>query len=154
MWENHGAQENDQLGGLIENANTPAGQNIQVRICERCGNTFQPRKGSGGKPQRFCSPECRKGMVPDAKPNAEPVLNVGEDVGKNIGKDVGSDVGDDDDENIVVPEQLKIEVYFNRFGDIVIMQEDSHGPYVRVRPENLPFLIGRLQEIESNSGPF
>lgn len=27
--------------------------------CEQCGNSFEPRKGSGGKPQRFCSTECR-----------------------------------------------------------------------------------------------
>jgi hypothetical protein len=150
-WEDHGAQEKDRLASAIECANTPNSQNIQPRICERCGNTFEPRKNSGGKPQRFCSPQCRKSIVPNAKPNAESAPSVGEVVGKDLGKDVGQDIGDED---IVVPEQLKIEVYFKRLGDVVIMQEASHGPYVRVRPENLPFLIRRLQEIESNSGPF
>jgi len=27
--------------------------------CDQCGNPFEPRSKSGGKPQRYCSPECR-----------------------------------------------------------------------------------------------
>jgi hypothetical protein len=27
--------------------------------CEQCGKTFEPRSGSGGKAQRFCSTKCR-----------------------------------------------------------------------------------------------
>jgi hypothetical protein len=27
--------------------------------CEQCSQPFTRRKASGGKPQRFCSPECR-----------------------------------------------------------------------------------------------
>ena len=27
--------------------------------CEHCGTRFKPRNRSGGKPQRFCSPQCR-----------------------------------------------------------------------------------------------
>jgi YHS domain-containing protein len=28
-------------------------------LCEHCHKPFEARSGSGGKPQRFCSPECR-----------------------------------------------------------------------------------------------
>ena len=28
-------------------------------LCDQCGKPFDPRSGSGGKPQRFCSSECR-----------------------------------------------------------------------------------------------
>ena len=28
--------------------------------CDCCGNLFTPRSQSGGKPQRFCSIECRR----------------------------------------------------------------------------------------------
>jgi hypothetical protein len=28
-------------------------------LCDQCGKQFEPRSKSGGKPQRFCSPECR-----------------------------------------------------------------------------------------------
>jgi hypothetical protein len=31
----------------------------EQRTCEHCGNAFSPRSGSGGRPQKFCSPECR-----------------------------------------------------------------------------------------------
>jgi len=27
--------------------------------CDQCGKPYEPRSKSGGKPQRFCSPECR-----------------------------------------------------------------------------------------------
>jgi hypothetical protein len=28
-------------------------------LCDQCGKPFEPRTGNGGKPQRFCSSECR-----------------------------------------------------------------------------------------------
>jgi hypothetical protein len=34
--------------------------------CEHCGNPFQPRKRSGGKPQKYCSEECRRAYKPNA----------------------------------------------------------------------------------------
>jgi hypothetical protein len=34
----------------------------QVRPCEKCGNQFTPRSGSGGSIQRFCCTGCRIGF--------------------------------------------------------------------------------------------
>jgi hypothetical protein len=30
-----------------------------LRSCEKCGRSFEPRSGSGGSIQRFCGPRCR-----------------------------------------------------------------------------------------------
>jgi hypothetical protein len=52
---------------------------------EHCRSPFEPRKGSGGKPQIYCSAECRKASranVPN-HPNAA-------DIGKDIGNDIGT----------------------------------------------------------------
>ena len=39
---------------------TPTECNSQdLKTCEQCGTTFQPRSSSGGSPQRFCSSKCR-----------------------------------------------------------------------------------------------
>jgi hypothetical protein len=39
------------------------------RTCEQCGGKFSPRAASGGKPQKFCSPQCRTAFHADAQPN-------------------------------------------------------------------------------------
>jgi hypothetical protein len=31
----------------------------EPRSCQQCGNPFEPRSGSGGSVQRFCSTDCR-----------------------------------------------------------------------------------------------
>lgn len=42
--------------------------NESVRTCPRCAEPFTPRRG--GKPQLYCSPECRKNGRPTAKRSA------------------------------------------------------------------------------------
>jgi hypothetical protein len=81
------ARENDRLAGAIANTNTRAGQNIQASICEHCGESFEPRKRSGGKPQRFCSTACRKAAHANVSNVPKiPGAHVGEDIGKDVGK--------------------------------------------------------------------
>jgi hypothetical protein len=150
-----GASQGDTLGGCIDQTNTQPAENAQAsensseqRICLRCCRPFTPRQGKGGKPQRYCSTACRNGnAVSNTSPNDVPNANDGANVGEDVGEDIGAD-----DKDTAVPEQLKIEVYFNPLGDVVIMQRDSSGPYVRVRPENVQFLARRLQEIVDTSG--
>jgi hypothetical protein len=82
----HGAPKEDRLRSTIEIVDTAASENIQASICEHCGESFEPRKRSGGKPQRFCSTACRKA----AHANVPSVPKIpGADVGEDIGKDVG-----------------------------------------------------------------
>ncbi len=40
--------------------------------CEKCGDRFTPRSGSGGRPQKFCTEECRRAADADRKANAKP----------------------------------------------------------------------------------
>jgi hypothetical protein len=171
----HGAPENDRLGGTIEKLNTdatkvpqgdysqpenlpqPGSENSQQKRCERCSRPFTPRKGSGGKPQRYCSPECRKGTIPNAPrsevPNVQPTPKAAEDVRNGVGND--EDDSDEfrwNDEDIVVPCQPPIAIYRNPSGGIVIRQDQTafydNDHWIVVLPENLPRLIRRLQEIE------
>jgi hypothetical protein len=114
-WEGAGASEKDRLAGSIEKTNSDAtevpqenysqpkhnpqsgSENFQKRICQRCHQTFEPRKGSGGKAQKFCSTACRKAFHANTPPNVYDAAivgeNVGKDVGKNTPKNVGKDVG-------------------------------------------------------------
>jgi hypothetical protein len=176
------ASKDDRLGRAIEKTSTdapefpqgnysqpenlpqPGSENSEQRICRRCGQPFTPRQRSGGKPQRYCSPKCRKGTVPDAAKSE--VLNVGltpnptPKAAEHVGNGVGNGVGDEDDSNefrwddeyIVVPCQPPIAIYRNPSGGIVIRQDQTafydNDHWIVVLPENLPPLIQRLQEIE------
>jgi hypothetical protein len=174
----NGAPQHDLLGGALEKLNTdtaevpqsnysqsenlarPGSRKCEQSICLRCCRSFTPRQGSGGKPQRYCSPECRKGSIPNA-PRSE-VLNVQPtpDPTPKAAEDVGNGVGDEDDsgefrwndEDIVVPCQPPIAIYRNPSGGIVIRQDQTafyeNDHWIVVLPENLPRLIRRLQEIE------
>src|SRR5262245_41723973 len=42
----------------LVNENAENGKNHEA-TCEHCRKAFEPRRHSGGKPQRFCSPACR-----------------------------------------------------------------------------------------------
>src|SRR5690349_4745539 len=42
---------------LDRTTDLPIAENL--KNCEQCGNQFTPRERSGGKPQRFCSQDCR-----------------------------------------------------------------------------------------------
>jgi len=175
IWENDGAQQKDQLGELIDRKNKPLAGNLQERVCDNCGNSFAPRTGNGGRPQKFCSPACRREFhngTASGHPSNAP--DVGENVSKDVGKVVGaqklaapiSRPADDsdsaefrwNDEDTVIPTQPAIAVYFNPHGEIVIRQEGQYGydedHWIYIRPQNLRFLIRRLEEIENGSGPF
>lgn len=59
----HGA-----LAGSKENPTTSLIVEVDKKTCEQCGVEFSPRAGSGGKPQKFCSPQCRTAFHADAQP--------------------------------------------------------------------------------------
>ena len=47
-----------------------------LRTCPWCGDPFLPR-ASGGKPQRFCSPDCRRAMDAALRAWAQDQLSEG-----------------------------------------------------------------------------
>jgi hypothetical protein len=69
-------QETEIVGTLIRNGGgqemlIPESELQQIdalaNTCRHCGKGFEPRKGSGGRPQRFCSPQCRTAWHADGQ---------------------------------------------------------------------------------------
>jgi hypothetical protein len=170
----------NRLGSTIEKINTaaventqeniPAGsENSQQKICQQCCRPFTPRKGNGGRAQKFCSTRCRKAFhnqdlvgntqeVPNVRkhpPTSQRPTNVS-DVGPVVGEDVGiappqpdeKPVADAEEINwftddcVVLYEQPSTAIYFNRVGALVIRQEGRDGP------DDDPFIIIAKNNIE------
>jgi hypothetical protein len=128
-----------------------------ISLCEHCQKSFEPRAGSGGKPQRFCSEKCRKAF--------HKAGDVGVDVGapaappeqKRVVSEPKPETWDfdwsRDKKDVVVPSQPAIAVYFNPRGEVVIRQEGQYHPdedhWIYIQIENLEPLIDQLQRIAS-----
>src|SRR5262245_15943543 len=143
-----------------------AGQIAQTAViwaqCEQCRQPFEPRKGSGGKPQRFCSAECRTAFHNTDRPNVSTsrpnVLANEEKPGDLLARTIerltkpdDRKFDWDDRDVVVVPTQPAIAVYFNTADAVVIRQESPMHPdedsCVFVQIQNLGPLISILQEI-------
>jgi hypothetical protein len=142
------------LAGKSDTADTPAAPEKQESICENCGSVFEPRKGSGGKPQRFCSPQCRKGSQRpnDVVPNVNDAPRVGEDVGRGVGLDVGDETREFNwaapDNCIALESQLTTVLYRNRDDSLVIRQwnwpDDDH--YIVITKQNIGAFLDKLAD--------
>lgn len=140
--------------------------------CARCGQPFTPRSGTGGKPQRYCSTECRKAAnatnspnVPTSGPTSKPTPEDNQAlVDKAMAAaratvaaytppapdfDWGSNGGDAD--SVVLWDQPATAVYWNPRGQVVIRQEahwnDDDDTCLIFDPGNLPRLIERLEQV-------
>src|SRR5262249_15395681 len=98
--------------------------------CEQCGKPFEPRSGSGGKPQRFCSPECRAAFhtKPQCAQRSPTCSNVAQlpAVIQPAEKDAPADSSDDFDwsgEDVIIHEQPATAVYWNAAGSLTIRQQ-------------------------------
>ena len=122
---------------------------LEALRSESCGAAFTPRK-TGGKPQRFCSPECRQAFhdanVDQRGSNVGNADQRGTNVEANVGQrgerstmqtppaaveqrpsqSATSDHGNDDDDpfdgSVVLPEQAAIAIYRNPRDELVIRQ--------------------------------
>jgi hypothetical protein len=148
---------------------TPLLELSPAPTCEQCSQPFAPRERSGGKPQRFCSPECRTAFHSEnrqrdqraptcsaitdqpATPIAEPVsAETRATLAALIEKH--SEPADDfdwfKDDSIVLEEQPTTAVYTNSRNAIVIRQRAASYPdedqFVFIAPHNLMTLIDRL----------
>ncbi len=136
------------------------------RECGHCGELFEPRKGSGGKPQRFCSTKCRMAAhaansdTPTAKTHEptlpKPTLTLAPTHERLIATAAHpSDEGLDDDfdwrgEDVIIRDQRKTAVYWNNDGEVVIRQrvwDYEDDPCLWFNPAFLPALIRRLQQM-------
>lgn len=119
--------------------------------CEQCGEPFDPRKGSGGKRQRFCSTECRQAFHAKApqQPKAAALPAVVPPPAPTREFEPDFDWGDDD--CVIVESQAAVAVYCNEKGAVVIRQErawcDEGDHFVVIDTRNVPTLINKLREL-------
>jgi hypothetical protein len=117
------ANENDRTRRHTQHNNSseawtdwPAAQ-----TCEACGATFMPRSQSGGKPQRYCSPECRKSPKATGNPiEQDATPTVAPEPPKKDGEVVDFDWSDP--RLTTIEEQPQTAIYINASGSLVIRQ--------------------------------
>ncbi|MGB6756715.1 MAG: hypothetical protein WBE14_28545 [Xanthobacteraceae bacterium] len=131
------------------------------KICEKCGVEFSPRAGTGGKPQRFCSPQCRTALHAEVSPNvsqrsptcgAETTLPAAtQPTEKDEPAAAGEDFDWKDRNSIVLHEQPTTAIYFNPNGGLVIRQMASwceeDDPVVVIAANRIPEFLDRLCDI-------
>jgi hypothetical protein len=127
--------------------------------CDHCGTRFEARKGTGGKPQRFCSAKCRAVFHATKEELEAPTKTPPAPAPAPV---KATPPPDDDDEfnwstaDVVIPSQPGIAVYFNPRGEVVIRQESQMHPdedhYVFVQMKNLQLLIDKLCDIAGIGG--
>lgn len=132
--------------------------------CEHCGTAFKPRKGTGGRPQRFCSTECRTAFHTEAQRGQRgptcsaqttlPAVQQPPAVSPTPQDQDGEDFNWARDEDIVIRSQPAIAVYWNPRREVVIRRECEcdEDQFVYVQPSFLPALIARLQVMLKEAG--
>jgi hypothetical protein len=126
---------------------------VDQTTCEHCGKPFARRQGTGGKPQRFCSTECRTTF------HGQRSQRSGPHVGANVGtltvlrpEQDGCEFDWSDDDVVVLREQRLTAVYRNPHGDLVIRQERSwnedEDPFLVIAADNVQPLIDKLCDLE------
>jgi hypothetical protein len=124
--------------------------------CEQCARSFDPRKGSGGKPPRFCKPSCRQAWhaernVAQHSPTCSdeietPLVPVLPKIEQATSGDTFNWMDPDD---VLISKQPCTAVYLNRNNQVVIRQEaewnQDEDPFVHFDMHNVPLLIERLQ---------
>jgi hypothetical protein len=128
------------------------------RPCENCHQPFKPREKSGGKSQRFCTPECRfafhaqrgqrgsshvggdDGAVSEAPPPAKPTVEPPQAK--------GTDFSWTNEEAVVLREQRPTAIYWNPDGDLVLRQradwDEENDPYLVISANNLQDFIDAI----------
>lgn len=126
--------------------------------CQHCGEMFTPRKGTGGRPQIYCSAPCRtaaNATRPKPEPPAQPPSLPAIVTPKPPQPPQPPEFdwwGNNAD--VVIPEQQGIAVYENLRGEIVIRQKrdwcDEDDTYIAVQRQNLRTLIDKLVDMEGD----
>jgi hypothetical protein len=110
---------------------SPAETAPDTVLCEHCNSPFTRRTGNGGKPQRFCSPQCRHAFHAQREQRSPTcsadttVPAVIQPTEKDVRETAGSDfdwVKNEDD--IVLRSQPETAIYFNPHGSLVIRQRN------------------------------
>jgi hypothetical protein len=137
------------------------------KTCEQCGNEFEPRNGNGGKPQRFCSTDCRRlfqnGQRSQRGTNAQqtpptrnaatsPPVVIGQPKPENAPAATPEPSGDfdwNDAEAVVLHEQPATAVYFNKEGSLVIRQRrwPDDDAFIYIAETSIADFLDKLTDI-------
>jgi len=141
---------NDLLTPALDDAEPIAAAELDPPLCERCSTPFAPRKGTGGKPQRFCSEECRRQSHATAPTPSPGVGGLAPEAIQQPPKQTPIHEPPDPDEfnwatddSVVLKEQPATAIYFNSRGQLVIRQERS---WDRDEDSFIYFAPGNTQE--------
>jgi hypothetical protein len=137
-------------------------------LCDHCGRPFSRRDGSGGKPQRFCTSECRANFHAQRDQRDQRRRpHVGVTAGDNVGafepetrtlivpqpeRDQTAAFDWNKDESVLLPDQRRTAVYRDSAGSLVIRQEaawneeDDH--VITIAADNVQAFIDRLCDLQ------
>jgi hypothetical protein len=144
---------NEQLNLVDTESATP------TTLCANCHEPFAPRTGSGGKPQRFCTEQCRRQFhglkgptptTPDAAPDVgatpiAPEQTLSSDKPKAPPLPGFPERSHDFDwiktDCIVLREQRETAIYWNPYGNLVIRQradwDEDNDPFLVICANNV-----------------
>jgi hypothetical protein len=138
----------------LQKINRIAAETANDLQCAHCGEQFTPREGSGGKPQKYCSPKCRAAAhrnsaqpanvakVPNVQPNATWTPQAGSHAARTLDLDDDREVNEFDPGDCWgVPAQLAIECSRPDKDHVLIQQLANHSE------ENVSILIARSNSV-------
>jgi hypothetical protein len=137
------------------------GTEAAATSCDQCGGLFKPRSGSGGKPQRFCSRECRtafhsEGQRPQRGPTSDAQTVAPRVAAPEPPKPALTDDWRDfdwrDDDSIILRAQNAIAIYINGQGALVIRRQqdwpnEDEDTIIVISPDNIMPFVDRLTDI-------
>jgi hypothetical protein len=139
---------------LLDQANI---DDVNPPLCERCNKPFTARSGSGGKPQRFCSSECRTASHTDSQRSQrqDDQQNVGKTsalvtLGTPLEQDTTEEDFDWSGENVVIRKQPATAIYFNPNGALVIRQQADYpddDPFVYISADHIEAFLDKLTDV-------
>lgn len=142
--------------GADKTIDAPKTENFKT--CEHCGQIFSPRLRSGGKPQRFCTQDCReafhaKANVSQRSPTCGALAVMPATVDRpepeNAPAGTTEEFDWNDPDSMVLLEQRETAIYWNPRGEIVIRQRSyfDDDSVIYVAPKNIADFIDKLTDI-------
>lgn len=132
-------------------------ENEISKLCEGCGQPFAPRAHTGGKPQRYCSPDCRQSFHGKAQrsqhsPTCSALVPAGPIIDHPKPENEPAATPEDFDWNdagdLILRQQGAIACYFNPAGEFVIRQRGwpAEDQFIFVSPDAAGDFIDRLTD--------
>lgn len=127
---------------------------VETKLCRECEKPFTPRSGSGGKPQVYCSDECKKlydkrrgTYNPNAAQRGEASVGVVAAQALGVAPEPVKPASEQKDEELVWEIPRQDEITFRKDGDsVLIEQTDGVGDSYSIRI-SLPNAVGFARRV-------